>query len=133
MKPSAAAAAVRTEAPPRLSPITPNQILAALKEMVRGRTNVREVAKALTEATVNFTDFPTGSKVYIVAGPGAGYRGVLKEIKQGFATVSGNMGNFWFVPSIFLMKDDNPPTGNKNSYGDNAGALAGNAGRSGTV
>jgi hypothetical protein len=131
MKPSAAA--VATEASRRLSPVTPNQILAALKEMVRGRVSVKDVAKALTEATVNFTDFTTGSKVYIVAGPGAGYRGILKEIKQGFATVSGNMGNFWFVPTIFLTADENPPGGNKNPYGDNAGALAGNASRSGTV
>jgi hypothetical protein len=118
---------------PKLNPVTPNQILAALKEMVRGRASVRDVAKALTEATVNFTDFATGSKVYIIAGPGAGYRGTLKEIKQGFATVSGTMGNFWFCPAIFIQPDNNPPTGNKNSYGDNAGALAGNAGRSGTV
>jgi uncharacterized protein YbjT (DUF2867 family) len=118
---------------PKLSPVTPNQILAALKEMVRGRVSVRDVAKALTEATVNFTDFATGSKVYIIAGPGAGYRGTLKEIKQGFATVSGNMGSFWFCPVVFLTKDENPPTGNTNPYGDNAGALAGNASRSGTV
>ena len=129
MKPSPPAA----ETPKKLSPVTPNQILAALKEMVKGRATVRDVAKALTEATVNFTDFATGSKVYIIAGPGAGYRGTLKEIKQGFATVAGNMGNFWFVPCIFLSKDDNPPTGNTNPYGANAGALAGNAGRSGTV
>jgi hypothetical protein len=101
--------------------------------MVRGRASVKDVARALTEATVNFTDFPTGSKVFIIAGPGAGYRGTLKEIKQGFATVTGNMGNFWFVPAIFLSKDNNPPTGNSNPHGDNAGALAGNASRSGTV
>jgi hypothetical protein len=117
----------------KLSPITPNQILAGLREISKGRASVKEMAKALTEATVNFTDFTTGSKVYIVAGPGAGYRGILKEIKQGFATVSGNMGNFWFVPCIFLTKDENPPTGNKNAYGDNAGALAGNASRNGTL
>lgn len=127
MKPSSAAVSEK------LSPITPNQILAGLREISKGRATIKEMAKALTEATVNFTDFATGSKVYIIAGPGAGYRGVLKEIKQGFATVSGNMGNFWFVPTIFLTQDENPPTGNKNSSGDNAGALAGNASRNGTL
>jgi hypothetical protein len=112
----------------KLSPVTPNNF-AGLKGPGRAKVGTR----ALTEATVNFTDFATGSKVYIVAGPGAGYRGVLKEIKQGFATVSGNMGNFWFVPCIFLSKDENPPTGNSNPHGDNAGALAGNASRNGTL
>src|SRR5271166_4127554 len=96
----------------KLPRVTPNQILAALREMAKGRATVGDVAKALTEATVNFTDFKIGSKVYIIAGPGSGYRGVLKEIKQGFATVSGNMGNFWFVPCIFLTPDGNAPEGN---------------------
>ncbi len=98
----------------RLPSVTPNHILAGLREMSRGRCTVSDVARALTEATVNFTDFKIGSKVYIIAGPGSGYRGVLKEIKKdsGFATVSGNMGNFWFVPCIFLQPDDNPPSGN---------------------
>lgn len=94
-----------------LGRVTPNQILAALKEMARGRVALKDVARALTESSVNYADFTTGAKVYIMCGPGSGYRGTLKEVNSGYATVSGHMGDFWFVPVIFLQHDENPPKG----------------------
>ena len=94
----------------RLAPITPNQILAALKEMVHGKATLAQTARALTEAS--YANVSTGKKVYIVAGPGAGYRGTLKEINGAYATVVGNMGKFWFPPVVFLMPDGNAPSSN---------------------
>lgn len=95
----------------KLSRITPNQILAALREMVKGNVKISAVAKALTESGVNYADFTTGSKVYIACGIGAGYRGTLKEVNGMYATVAGSMGNFWFCPVVFLQHDENPPKG----------------------
>ena len=94
----------------RLPPITPNQILAALTEMVNGKASVAQVARALTEAT--YANVSTGNKVYIMAGPGSGYRGTLKEINGAYATVAGNMGKFWFCPVVFMMPDGNAPASN---------------------
>jgi hypothetical protein len=97
----------------RLAPITPNQILAVLKEMVNGTVNVAQVARALTEAS--YFNVSTGKKVYIIAGPGSGYRGTLKEINGAYATVVGNMGKFWFPPVVLLMPDENAPSNNASS------------------
>ena len=94
----------------RLPLITPNQILAALTEMVRGTATLAQVAGTLTEAA--YANVSTGNKVYIVAGPGAGYRGTLKEINGAYATVVGAMGKFWFSPVVFLRPDENAPAGN---------------------
>ena len=94
----------------RSVPITPNQILAALQEMVKGTATLAQTARALTEAA--YANVSTGNKVYIFAGPGSGYRGTLKEINGAYATVTGNMGRFWFPPVVFLMPDENAPTGN---------------------
>src|SRR6201984_1289786 len=94
----------------RLPPITPNQILAALTEVVKGRATLAQTARALTEAA--YANVSTGNKVYIFAGPGSGYRGTLKEIHGAYATVVGNMGKFWFPPVVFLMPDENAPAGN---------------------
>ena len=94
----------------RLAPITPNQILAALQEMVKGTATLAATARALTEA--RYANVSTGQKVYIFAGPGSGYRGTLKEINGAYATVVGSMGKFWFPPVVFLMPDENPPVGN---------------------
>lgn len=93
-----------------LVPITPNQILAALKEMVNGKATLAQTARALTEAS--YANVSTGKKVYIIAGPGGGYRGTLKEINGAYATVVGNMGKFWFPPVVFLMPDENAPSSN---------------------
>jgi hypothetical protein len=92
----------------RLAPITPNQILAALREMVNGTATLAQTARALTEASYN--NVSTGKKVYIMAGPGSGYRGTLKEINGAYATVVGNMGKFWFPPVVFIMPDENAPS-----------------------
>jgi len=94
----------------RLPPITPNQILAALTEVVRGKATLAQVAQALTEAA--YANVATGNKVYIFAGPGSGYRGTLKEINGVYASVAGNMGKFWFTPVVFLMPDGNAPASN---------------------
>ena len=98
----------------RLAPITPNQILAALREMVKGTATLAQTARALTEAS--YFNVSTGKKVYIIAGPGAGYRGVLKEINGAYATVTGAMGKFWFPPVVFLMPDENAPSNNTPSH-----------------
>jgi hypothetical protein len=95
----------------RLPLITPNQILAALTEMVKGTTSVAATARALTEAS--YANVSTGNKVYIRCGPGSGYRGTLKEINGAYATVVGNMGKFWFPPIVFIMPDENAPASNK--------------------
>jgi hypothetical protein len=92
----------------RLAPITPNQILAALREMVNGTATLAQTARALTEASYN--NVSTGKKVYIIAGPGSGYRGTLKEINGAYATVVGNMGKFWFPPIVFITPDENAPS-----------------------
>jgi hypothetical protein len=81
--------------------------------MVDGKVNVAQVARALTEAS--YFNVSTGKKVYIIAGPGAGYRGTLKEINGAYATVVGNMGKFWFPPVVFLMPDENAPSSNSAS------------------
>jgi hypothetical protein len=94
----------------RLAPITPNQILAALTEVVKGTATIAQVARVLTEAS--YANVSTGKKVYIFAGPGSGYRGTLKEINGVYATVVGNMGKFWFPPVVFLTPDENAPAGN---------------------
>src|ERR1700756_5774727 len=85
----------------RLAPITPNQILAALTEVVGKRATIAQAARALTEAS--YANVSTGNKVYIMAGPGSGYRGTLKEINGAYATVVGNMGKFYFPPVVFLI------------------------------
>ena len=95
----------------RLPLITPNQILAALTEVVKGRASIAVTARALTEAS--YANVSTGNKVYIMAGPGSGYRGTLKEINGAYATVQGNMGKFWFCPVVFMMPDGNAPASNK--------------------
>ena len=101
---------LRTRTSGRLAPITPNQILAALREMVNGKATLAQTARALTEAS--YANVSTGKKVYIMAGPGSGYRGTLKEINGAYATVVGQMGRFWFPPVVFIMPDENPPVGN---------------------
>jgi hypothetical protein len=106
---------------PKLGAITYNQILAVLKEVAKKTVSVSEAAKAITESGVNYADFKTGQDVYIMAGPGAGYRGKLKEVNKGYANVTGNMGEFWFVPAVFLMHDENPPASNKSSGHSNTG------------
>jgi hypothetical protein len=79
-------------------------IYAALREVVRKTASIAQVAQALTEAS--YGKVSTGQKVYILSGPGAGYRGTLKEINHGYAKVEGeNFGNFWFVPAVFLTPD----------------------------
>jgi hypothetical protein len=93
-----------------LPPVTYNQILAVLEAVVKGSATLAQAAHALTEA--KYANVSTGNKVYIVAGPGAGYRGTLKEINGAYATVTGAMGKFWFPLTVFLMPDGNAPSNN---------------------
>jgi len=78
--------------------------------VARGTATIAATARALTEAA--YANVATGNKVYIIAGPGGGYRGTLKEINGVYATVVGNMGKFYFPPVVFLMPDENAPAGN---------------------
>lgn len=91
-----------------LPSITPNEILAVLKEVARGQATVAQAARALTEAS--YQEVSTGDKVYVWAGLCAGYRGTLREIRGPYAEIEGRMGRKWFAPTVFLVPDGNAPS-----------------------
>jgi len=88
----------------RFSPITPNQVLACIVEMAKGKATISEVCQALCEGEDNPGNFSKGSKVLIFCGIGAGYRGTYQGSVNGYAKVKGSAGQYWFSPTCFLQK-----------------------------